>query len=240
LRAAHNGHRALDPYNAIQLPNSQPRTKVYELKINSPMPPFGLYVGDFVHAMRCALDHIAVALSGDPSDTNTQFPIFPTDPDTVTDEKTRRKLKKLWKDQIGQASPAQDVIRELQPYQRGNDFASDPLWLIHELDKADKHRSINVVLPAVPLAVERGAGAGYSRHLWPAETGSRIAYQNVDDDFQPQLSGHLCFSWRENKFLELDKLSLALEYVRDDVCPRLAALFPRIPFSKTCKPMPGL
>jgi len=42
---------------------------------------------------------------------------------------------------IGGIDPlAQAIIKQTQPYQRGNKFASHPLWMLHELSNIDKHR----------------------------------------------------------------------------------------------------
>ena len=36
-------------------------------------------------------------------------------------------------------------VEQLQPYHRGNNYASDLLWIIHTLDIVDKHRLLIVV-----------------------------------------------------------------------------------------------
>jgi hypothetical protein len=38
---------------------------------------------------------------------------------------------------------AQTVVEGLQPYKRGNDFRSDPLWILHDLDRVSKHRLLH-------------------------------------------------------------------------------------------------
>jgi hypothetical protein len=49
----------------------------------------------------------------------------------------------------------QTLIEGLQPYHRGQDFTSDPLWKLHELSRIDKHRLLHVV-------VAWFSGAGFS------------------------------------------------------------------------------
>jgi len=57
---------------------------------------------------------------------------------------------------IGGIHPdAQAIIEQLQPYNRGQNFASDPLWLLHELSRIDKHR-----LPHLTLFAHVSTGFG--------------------------------------------------------------------------------
>jgi hypothetical protein len=69
---------------------------------------------------------------------------------------------------------ARDLIEALQPYKRGKNFASHPLWAVHELNRIDKHRidltalasaprqSISADFPAVSEAVLGTGGPMYN------------------------------------------------------------------------------
>lgn len=110
-----------------------------------------LLVGDVVHGLACALDHLVYQLSlshqiqsGIPDASQrcdghkTHFPIFAVkSPDS---ERTIKKRLKL----MAQA-PA-DFINRMQPYQRaadlGLDALQDPLWILFRLDVIDKHRVV--------------------------------------------------------------------------------------------------
>jgi hypothetical protein len=41
----------------------------------------------------------------------------------------------------------------LQPYQRGNGFRSDPLWIRHDLDRISKHRLLHTTVAGFDGAV---------------------------------------------------------------------------------------
>jgi len=54
------------------------------------------------------------------------------------------------RNKIGCIHPrAQAIIKRLQPYTRGDEFASDPLWKLNELSNMDKHRVPHVTQMAV-------------------------------------------------------------------------------------------
>jgi hypothetical protein len=126
---------------------------VYRIRVlrDPPIRRFAALVGDCVHNLRSALDHLAWQLSEDASgsneaDTTTQFPIFKTE----TGYDTRGI------NQIVRVGPgAATVIRLLQPFH--DDLATlHPLWFIRELDNGDKHRK---------LAVSAAAASGYAHKL---------------------------------------------------------------------------
>jgi hypothetical protein len=114
-----------------------------------PVEPLSLIIGDTIQNFRASLDHLAFALaerhtSPLPEDIarDSQFPI----------------VGDVWQGRPGQgptrfasgrkrirgiAPRAQAIIEELQPYKRGSDFASDPLWKLSILSNADKHRVLH-------------------------------------------------------------------------------------------------
>jgi hypothetical protein len=95
-------------------------------------------VGDVVFNARCALDHLAMALAvaNTPNMTDGQvigseFPIFGQQ--AMSAKQESRKIGCV-------ALAAQDAIKSLQPYHRGNAYGDHPLWLLHEINNIDKHR----------------------------------------------------------------------------------------------------
>jgi hypothetical protein len=120
----------------------------------SRQPPreWGVVIGDIAHNLRSALDHtvyqLAVQGGKNPPSRGTEFPIFldsavyhartpKGDPQRGSGEYKVRDL-----DQKAQA-----LVESVQPY-RG-DGVSDPLWLLHELSNADKHRVLSVGVSAL-------------------------------------------------------------------------------------------
>jgi hypothetical protein len=107
---------------------------------------FSVLISDCIHNMRSALDNLAydlaVAYTGerltDRQRQKSEFPIFGDKPLSATNRNKK----------IGGVHPeAIKVICDLQPHLRpDNGYASDPLWVLHELENIDKHRTITTVL----------------------------------------------------------------------------------------------
>jgi hypothetical protein len=108
----------------------------------------GPVIGDCVHNLKAALDYIAWALAPEAAKsskgaTSIEFPIF-TDSTAYSTGAPKK---------IGSLDPgAQTVIEKLQPFYGPNSDPFDPRWrdpkreplaYLYELDKWDKHRSLN-------------------------------------------------------------------------------------------------
>jgi len=109
---------------------------------------WSVLAGEIVHHMRAAFDHVAWQLSSpsyrSSNTTQIEFPIYSFDPSTDKD-KLRRYQGKV--EGISKPS-ALARIESLQPYKAGNRFAH-PLWLIHDLDRIDKHRELVLFVHAL-------------------------------------------------------------------------------------------
>jgi len=87
-------------------------------------------IGDVLHNLRSALDHIAYALplaTGQKGGWN-QFPIVDSAAKYMSPD-VRRKVQAFRQDVV-------KALDALKPYKGGN----DTLWRLHELNKIDKHR----------------------------------------------------------------------------------------------------
>jgi hypothetical protein len=135
---------------------------------------WALMVGDFVHNLRSALDHLVhqlVTYNRGTVTTRTAFPIF------ADATKYRQGI-------TGQINgvPGMCVAKflSLQPHFRSRNAPTlDPLWWIHELDRIDKHRLLHVVA-AVPREGSFNIPphlVGSTIRLWrrPVEHGTVIA-----------------------------------------------------------------
>lgn len=111
-----------------------------------PIPPrFAVVAGEVIHHLRSCLDHIAWDLSTDTyrkkAETKIAFPILIDRPDKKAKARYDRNV-------AGIASPAAlKHIGDLQPYKRPNS-ADQPLAIIHELDRIDKHHELVIVVAA--------------------------------------------------------------------------------------------
>jgi len=119
-----------------------PKTGYYNFTVNdlkSPPPQIGLMAGDAVHNLRSALDHLAyqlVLVNGHTPSRHTCFPIF--DDAAKFSTMDQRKVS-------GMSRAAIDAIAAAKPYKGGN----EPLWVVHDLDIADKHHALLTTLVSV-------------------------------------------------------------------------------------------
>jgi hypothetical protein len=140
-----------------------------------PKDLIGPIIGDVLHNIRSALDNLAYALACAftnplPADfeTGSEFPIFGNRDKSGAVGIGQGKFQQLKRD--GSPAPtsglfkiqgwdpaAQTIVEGLQPYHRGNAFESDPLWLLHDLDRIDKHRSLHIAVAAI-----QGARLGFN------------------------------------------------------------------------------
>ena len=128
--------------------------------VTDPVPtePFSIIIGDVLHNLRSTLDHLAYALAAKhtsplPDDIakTSEFPIFAhDDADAIA-----RRIR-------GIHPGAQAIIKMLQPYHRGKDFALDRLWMLHELSNIDKHR---LLIAGTVSNVAAGFRPGASRNF---------------------------------------------------------------------------
>jgi hypothetical protein len=96
--------------------------------------------GDAIHNVRSALDHLICQLvysEGNTISNQTAFPIFKSD--QIDEATLQRRL-------AGTSHQAKDKIRSLEPYKDG---LGHHLWVLHELDIADKHHGLITTLFAV-------------------------------------------------------------------------------------------
>jgi len=110
-----------------------------------------LIIGEIAHNLRSALDHLACQLAAlrwpnDPTVfEKASFPIRLYGPRSTVRPTRRRPA---WNDK-GRVSGLfcqrhLTMLKNLQPYLRKNGNRLSPLWLLHELNNADKHRAIQV------------------------------------------------------------------------------------------------
>jgi len=130
--------------------------KLREFIVSTSVPPrLKVLAGEIIHHLRCAFDHLAWQLSSAKfqakSPNQIEFPVFKERPKLcgITKDKICRYCRKV----EGIASPsALARIEWLQPY-CGQNPARHPLWLIHDLDRIDKHRELILVACSGQLSI---------------------------------------------------------------------------------------
>ena len=130
----------LQPNGVIGQIEPKSGDKVYRADLVwQPPREWGLLLGDFVHNLRSALDHMVWDLvlanpNSERPDSDTEFPIYADATRYALKHEAPRKLR-------GVLSTALDAIEQAQPYHAANPTFS-PLWALRELDIADKHRTL--------------------------------------------------------------------------------------------------
>jgi hypothetical protein len=108
-------------------------------------PRFGMLAGEIVHHWRSSLDHIAWGLSSESyrrsDETKIAFPILVKPPNKKAQARYDGNVKGI------ASTAALRLIEDLQPYKRAKP-ADEPLAIIHELDRVDKHHTLVLVVPS--------------------------------------------------------------------------------------------
>jgi hypothetical protein len=129
---------------------------------------------------------------------------------------------------------ARKAIEKLQPYHRKDAYVADPLWIIHELDRIDKHRRLNVTAYAMG-SVGIGAGpTGYgyigelhmerAGHQGPVTDGSTVAiFTAKNSSFGMNFSRTISLAEPSlaNGPSAVQTLTQLRDYLRADVVPLL-------------------
>lgn len=231
----------------------EPKTgdHVLEAKITKPLgQDWPLIIGDAVHNLRSALDHIAYQLALDsyqaqhPGEAiplghqrRIMFPVVATsnDPKLSVDDFYAQVIK----GQLRYVPPeAAAAIEALQPYKRSpSDPAGDPLWIVNELDAIDKHRKLHPVAVANPLRhLAIGGGNVHIKLLdikgGPVENDREIMRWNIEAiggqsvQMDRHFSRHIALTEGPQVAQNSDMVALLLACyadIADNVVPALAA-----------------
>ena len=125
------------PYPVIREEDTETGDLIFKLGKCIPIPDdFPAIIGDVLQNLRTALDHLAwqlvIANGNKPIDGQTGFPIA----------ETAKKYEAMLDRKVqGMSQGAINRICAFKPYGGGN----EDLWGLHELNNADKHRSLFVV-----------------------------------------------------------------------------------------------
>jgi len=226
---------------------------VSKARITEPPPGLlSLIVGDAVHALRASLDHLALELAvahqspaplSEPIEKASEFPILPLKAGNDLGSDLFHRVKKTGEPAPGSGlhklqgvhPDAVEAIEGKQPYHRGTAFAEDPLWVIHELDRIDKHRRLHLTAYAMG-AVGIGAGPGETAyigklhgekmgHSGPVEDGTPVAIftASLDSHFQLHFSRQITLaeSGLPNGGALAESLAKLRDYVQDEIAPLL-------------------
>lgn len=199
---------------------------IYKIPPNpAPPPTFGPVLGDVVHNLRSALDHIAWNLAllnlqgtGRQPYDFTAFPIM-----LNTTQGSIQRFWELVQDVLPDAIPE---IADLQPFHR-SDPAEHELAILDSLWNADKHR-VNITIPGRQYVPEFVGPGGWVKCL---DEGTRLMRVPVSSNPEQNLEPHI----RSEVLFEIPKsgerVSLAVveriyDMLSSDVIPRFARFLP--------------
>ena len=111
-----------------------------------PPPEFGPIIGDCLHNMRSALDHLLWQLLRFPLPDGVRanrltFPIFLNEIAYLEAVSSNGLSRCVSEDALA-------IIKRMQPYHGGDWANMHALWVIHELSNRDKHRMIHTTVGA--------------------------------------------------------------------------------------------
>ena len=213
-----------DSYGTSFQQDAQTGEKVFRVKIRSEIPhDFSCIIGDAVHNLRSALDHLiwqlAVVSKANPGRQH-EFPI----------RKTRSEYKaKLSRVVQGFPPGAVKLIREAKPYKRRS-RRDNHLWLIHHLDILDKHRHL-VIGMAAPWRTTLGRPPEAEiRRQWPADEFNSISAWELGGRLRMMKEGDelIRISGAPDKFpMENDiKVAFQIAFAK----PKIVKGYPVVPF----------
>lgn len=144
-----------DTYRLVSELNNEATECVF--RVTGPEPPLRLstIVGDAAHHLRSSLDLLVtslVAKNGNTPSKNHQFPICDS-PQAFKSALSKGQLE-------GVSADAKLSIEAFQPYSNGKDIKTNFLYVLRELNNADKHRALIVanaqfVFPTIGLELDR-------------------------------------------------------------------------------------
>jgi hypothetical protein len=138
---------------------------------------FNILAGEVVHHLRSGLDYIVWELVTSQSDAQhsaaLEFPIFERKPaDKSSQARFDRKL-------TGVQPRARQLIESLQPYHRSEAILTgplnDPLMVIHDLDRIDKHRQLTIATCGFAIETSGMAGLHIMLQRYAGRTEQEIA-----------------------------------------------------------------
>jgi hypothetical protein len=157
LELAHNEFMARRPYALDEALDPETSEWVVRLRVREEPPlQWSVVIGDAIHNLRSALDHLAwqlVLLNGAEPSVRTQFPIYDDEAAFGTDH-----ARRLYE---GMSEADIETIRSVQPFRQPAGEELHFLKVLQELSNIDKHRVVHTTLverQQVQFRIEGGAG----------------------------------------------------------------------------------
>jgi len=137
---------------------------------------FSVLVGEIIHHLRSSLDHIVWIFSNDTARTLHESVLgFPV----ISDVPDKKKLRGFERQIQGVDKPSvRKLITDLQPYWLGSDASDDPVCIIHDMDRFDKHRELVIVGSCANLTFP-ASSAGIIQKIMAYRQGKPLPIEDV-------------------------------------------------------------
>ena len=204
------------------------------IRIVGPEPPlrFAVLAGEIVYHLRSSLDHLVRSLvvnNNNIPGRNHQYPICSTPESFKEASDQKRGLQ-------GISSSAKAIIESRQPYRSTESFERHFLHILQELNNADKHRLLVVLVTRIPglhrtdYATERGRSESDSVNIinfypWKSVQGLtgngieilRIGLDKPEPDLKTMVKPILHIAFGDFGLMTKQPIIYILSQVRDKV-----------------------
>ena len=193
-------------------------------------PEWPLVIGDCLHNLRSALDHVVNELSG--GMPHTEFPIF----------KDRREFFKLESPSHtmgpktgalyklrGVSDRAWCAIESAQPYvaeENGLDPETEPLWILHQLNNIDKHRTLHLCREEIENFTVQGKNVFGTMMTFSSGEERTVAPDGGHGEMDVNVSFTLYVAFDEGEVRAV--IGRPVEAVLNELCGTVGALIDRL------------
>lgn len=175
-------------YPVLPHPNDKLWQEALDYHKQLPIPlRFSVLSGEIIHHLRSCLDHIVWHFSNATARRDHEnalaFPILSTPPDKDDLRRFDRQIQGVDNPRV------RKLIDDLQPYHDAANAITDPLTIIHDMDRFDKHRELaicaavgNAVFPPDTDQEIINLVTAYSKRKTLSSAELRIAQRAVKND----------------------------------------------------------
>ena len=214
-----------EPVTCTEQDDIEKRVHIFRFELR-PMPvEIPLLVGEILYNLRSGPDHLVWQLSLLSRRTPSRDTAFP-----VHSDRSRRSEDRFRRATWDIPCEAVEIIKSLQPYTRGENFKSHPLWQLNKLSNVDKH--ISIPINSTELKFDSG----------PPDIKARFSYvniyQGVEVSVPLEVKDKIYFKPRAPELIfgspiddpsppfEITRgIAEIHEFVRDEVIPRFDRFF---------------
>ena len=218
-----------NPYTISEKDDEERRLHIVTVSLREMPADVPIFVGEYVHSLRSALDHLAWQLgllSGRTPSRSSCFPIYSGN--SVED---RERFNNATFDI---PCDAVEVIKTFQPHLRGDAMQSHPLWQLNKLANLDKHVTIGYSHTAVQFryVTFNVAEPPYITHEETQEVECLIPIAHkgkvkIKPEPPELVFGKPIDAPGPDFYLSETNIAEIHRYIRDEVLPQFARFFPK-------------